>query len=137
MIRRRHLRSGAALVTVFFATTTVTVPALEAAGLPAGEQRYGIDQDGNVVALAAPAGDRVQNAPLPPAPPAGKGGRYGLNQNGELQPLPELTPAAPPPVPATQLLPRAARGGPGGAPIVQQEALGDGSLVLDAQPRPA
>lgn len=115
MSHRWYVRSGAAAAILFFAHATATVPALEAAGLVSGEQRYGIDQDGNVVVLTPrPAADEGAAPPLAVPLPVSRGVRYGLNQNGELQPLADVTPApaptavaaAPTPEVLTQVAPR-------------------------------
>lgn len=97
MSHRWYFRSSAALVMTLFANAVVAVPGLEAAGLLSVEQRYGIDQDGNLVkpvvlptagqSVATPAAVRV----------AIKGSlRYGLDQNGELHQLAESAPVAAP-----------------------------------------
>jgi SPOR domain len=95
MSHRWYFRSSAALVITLFANVTLTVPGLEAAGLLGTEQRFGVDQDGNLVKIALPA--RVAQEIQPPSvvADASKGVvRYGVNQNGELRPLVESAPVA-------------------------------------------
>lgn len=84
-----HIRSTAILVMALFAQATLVVPGLEAAGLMGAGQRFGVDQDGNVVQLSAPApvvdpSPRtipLANVPAPPLPTI----RYVMDQNGAIR----------------------------------------------------
>ena len=104
MSHSRYVRCSAALVVTLFANATLAAPGVES-GLLGSGQRFGVDQDGNVVRLeAAVTRERVQPPPAPPAVAAGSV-RYGVNQNGELRPV-TATAALPPPSPLTPPHPR-------------------------------
>ena len=83
-----HIRSTTILVSALFAQATLVVPGLEAAGLMGAGQRFGVDQDGNVVQLTVQA--PVAEPSPRTAPTAGVSAplptiRYVMDENGAIR----------------------------------------------------
>ena len=92
-----YCRSVSALLLGFFSTSALAVPVMESGGIHVAGERYGIDQDGNLVRLLpSPIASVGRSASRLSLPPQGASVRYGLDQNGVCQALlPESAPTTP------------------------------------------